>query len=257
MTKRLAADLPGRLMITAEAVADATVLVPDGVLDSSSYLALRDVIIKAALDEPAAVIVDVTRLAVPSPSAWAVFTSARWHVGTWPDVPVMLVCAHAPGREAAVRNGVARYVPVFATTAGAIDALSPQGATRTRRRARADLTASIGSLRRARELVAECFTVWSVGDFIPVAKVIVTALVENVLQHTDSPPTVRLETDGSTVTVAVADVSHSPARLREQLGVVNIPSGLSIVAALCRAWGNAPTSSGKTVWAVIGPENRL
>jgi hypothetical protein len=36
-----------------------------------------------------------------------------------------------------------------------------------------------------------------------------------------------------------------------------VPSGLHIVGALCRAWGNAPTSSGKTVWAVIGPENRL
>ena len=33
--------------------------------------------------------------------------------------------------------------------------------------------------------------------------------------------------------------------------------GLEIVAALCRAWGNAPYPMGKTVWAVIGPENRL
>ncbi|HEX4390659.1 MAG TPA: sulfate transporter, partial [Mycobacterium sp.] len=34
-------------------------------------------------------------------------------------------------------------------------------------------------------------------------------------------------------------------------------SGLAIVASVCRAWGSMPTSSGKTVWAVIGPENRL
>ena len=34
-------------------------------------------------------------------------------------------------------------------------------------------------------------------------------------------------------------------------------SGLAIVDALSRAWGSTPTSSGKTVWAVIGPENQL
>ena len=31
--------------------------------------------------------------------------------------------------------------------------------------------------------------------------------------------------------------------------------GLSVVAALSRQWGNVPTSTGKTVWALIGPEN--
>ncbi|CNJ97610.1 stas domain-containing protein [Mycobacterium tuberculosis] len=34
-------------------------------------------------------------------------------------------------------------------------------------------------------------------------------------------------------------------------------SGLAIVDALSREWGSTPTSSGKTVWAVIGPENQL
>jgi hypothetical protein len=34
-------------------------------------------------------------------------------------------------------------------------------------------------------------------------------------------------------------------------------SGLAIVAALCRTWGATPTSSGKTVWALIGRENQF
>jgi hypothetical protein len=87
--------------------------------------------------------------------------------------------------------------------------------------------------------------------------VVVTAFVENVLQHTDSRPGVRLEYDGSAVTVAVSDASHLPAGLREEPKSYAAPSGLHIVSALSRAWGNAPTSSGKTVWAVIGKENRL
>ncbi len=96
------------------------------------------------------------------------------------------------------------------------------------------------------------------AELIPVTKVVVTAFVENVLQHTDSNPSVRLEFDGSAVTVAVEDTSHLPAGPREEPPKpYTVPSGLHIVGALCRAWGNTPTSSGKTVWAVIGPENRL
>ena len=95
------------------------------------------------------------------------------------------------------------------------------------------------------------------SDLIPTAKVVVTTFVENVLQHTDSQPAVRLETDGSTVAVAVEDGSRQPPSLSENSAATDRPTGLKIVAALCRMWGNAPTPSGKTVWGVIGPENRL
>ena len=47
------------LTITADVVRGAVVLTADGVLDSSTYQTLRDVIIKAALDEPDAIVVDV------------------------------------------------------------------------------------------------------------------------------------------------------------------------------------------------------
>jgi len=115
----------------------------------------------------------------------------------------------------------------------------------------------VSSLRRSRELVNDWLTAWSRADLIPATKVVVTEFVENVLQHTDSAPEVRLETDGSVVTVAVQDHSHRPPALNEYSTVRHIPSGLGLVAAMCRMWGNAPTSTGKTVWAVIGPENRL
>ena len=101
----VSADNACPLTVTAEAVNEASVLKADGVLDTTTYRALRDRIIKAALEEPAAVIIDVTRLTVPAESAWVVFTSARWHVGGWPEVPIMLVCEHFAGRSAIARNG--------------------------------------------------------------------------------------------------------------------------------------------------------
>ena len=139
----------------------------------------------------------------------------------------------------------------------AMAALSSDAPWRHRRRVRADLPADLSSLRRSRDLVEEWLTAWSHADLIPAAKVVVTTFVENVLQHTDSQPAIRLETDGSAVTVAVADGSRQPPSLTENSTATDRPTGLKIVAALCRMWGNAPTPSGKTVWGVIGPENRL
>jgi anti-anti-sigma factor len=251
------ADRSCTLTVSASAVADFSVLTVHGVLDTTTYQLLRDIIIKAALEVPAAVVIDITDLDVPASSALAVFTSARWHVGRWPEVPILLVCAHRAGRDAITRNGVSRYVPVYAAVGLATAALDADIPARRRRRARARLPADVSSLRQSRELVNDWLTAWSRDDLIPAAKVVVTEFVENVLQHTDSAPEVRLETDGSDVTVAVQDCSHRPPALNEFSTVRHIPSGLGLVAALCRMWGNAPTSTGKTVWAVIGPENRL
>lgn len=249
---------PQTLSVTGRTVGDVRVLVTEGVLDSVAYLPLRDNVIQEALDEPAAVIVDVSDLAVLAPSAWRVFTSVRWHVYIWPKVPIALVCDDPARRDAIVSTGISRQIPVYPTVDSAIDARCRTGPQPKRRRARADLPATNASLQRARELVAEWLTAWSRAELIPVTKVVVTTFVENVLQHTDSRPRVRLETDGTAVAVAVEDASHVPAGVHEPaFGSHMAPSGLRIVAALCRKWGNAPTSTGKAVWAVIGPENRL
>src|SRR5689334_5980371 len=139
----MTADDPAPLLnVSATQVDGVCVLTVDGVLDSLTYRPLRDAVIKAALDAPRAVVVDVSALDVPVRSTWSVFTSARWHVGQWPDVPIALICAHRSGRDAIKRNGISHYVPVYDTVA------------------------------------AVC--------------IVVTALIENVLQHTVSAPRLRL-----------------------------------------------------------------
>lgn len=251
------AKTPSPLSISSESTRMTAVLTVAGFLDSTTYLTLRDHIIKAALAQPPAVIVDVTALEVPAGSAWSVFTSARWHVSTWPDIPVVLVCAHEAGRKAIARNGVARYVPVYPTVESAVEEVVHRG-HRGRQRSYAQLPETVASLSQSRRMVREFLTAWSQFELIPTALVIVNALVENVLKHTESAPALRIETDRETVTVAVEDGSRATAHLREQLGgEVDQVSGLALVAALSRAWGSSPTSSGKTVWAVIGPENEL
>ena len=180
----------------------------------------------------------------------------RWQVHTRPDVPIVLVCSDRATRETITRSEVARFMPVYATERGAMKALD-RLTRRSVQHADAELPANLTSLRESRRLVREWLTAWSQSALIPVALVVVNVFVENVLEHTGSVPMMRVETDGASATIAVSDGSSTPAlRLPSPEHGIDV-SGLAIVAALSRAWGSTPTSSGKTVWAVIGPENQL
>ncbi|BBY02400.1 STAS domain-containing protein [Mycobacterium seoulense] len=232
------------------------ILTVDGALDTTNSAALRDHILKATLDGPTAVIVNVSALKVLAESAWSTFIGAHWQIRDNPNVPVMLVCAHRGTREAITRSGVAYFMPVYSTEKAAMKALSQQS-RRAVRRADAQLPADLTSLRESRRLVREWLTAWSQSTLIPVALVVVNVFVENVLEHTASVPVVRIESHGATATIAVSDSSHAPAvRLPSPAKGIDV-SGLAIVDALSRAWGSTSTSAGKTVWAVIGPENQL
>lgn len=241
--------------MSADTTAGVCLLTARGPLDSGTYRELRDRVIQAALDEPAAVLVDVDQLEVCASSAWSVFTSARWHVSTWPDTPIVLVCPRPAVAAQIAQTAMTRYVPVYPDVATALASLRDK---HPRRRARIVLPRHLSSLRRSRDFVVEWLSRWSQHQLIPTAKVVVDVLVENVLRHTESAPVVLLDTVDPTVTIAVQDTDESPAMLREAPdGAPDWASGLAVLAALCRAWGSAPTPSGKTVWAMIGPENRL
>lgn len=229
------------------------VLALSGRLDARTYRTIRDRIVKAALDEPRSVIVDVNALEVPASSAWSVFTAAHWLVAEWPGVPVALVCGDEDRAGHLSKSGVCRYLPAYRSVEIAIQVMPPE---RRRLRVRLNVPASPGSAGTARKFVALWLTRWDRAEMIAVAKVVVTELVENVLEHTDSEPRIRLETDGSLITIAVEDDNPEQAALRET-SPGETSMGLHVVDAFSMVWRNAPTSTGKVVWAAIGPENRL
>jgi STAS domain len=243
------------LAITASTVDDTRVLTIDGLLDESTYVPLRDAIVKAALDEPLAVIIDVNGLTVRDDLAWAAFTSARWQVAEWPDVPIGMVCAHDQGQNALRRNGITRYVPAYPSLESAIAELVAHGLRRYRRRAAASLPTVNSSIHRSRELVAEWLTGWSRIDFIHAVSVVATEMVEMALVDAGSTLSLRLETNGSTVAVAVQHVDIENAGRHKFIG--DNVSGLDLVAANSRVWGSYTSAVGNTVWAVVGPENRF
>jgi anti-anti-sigma factor len=249
-------ESPGSLAVATRTDQSVLVLTVDGVLDAANALALRDRIIKATSEEPSAVIVNVSALKVPAEPAWTTFIGAHWQVQARPPVPIVLVCTRRAARDAITRAGVAHFMPVYSGEKAAIKALG-QHSRHTVRRADAQLPTDLSSLRESRRLVREWLTAWSQPMLIPVALVVVNVFVENVLEHTASIPVMRLETQGTTATIAVSDASNALAlRLPSPASGIDI-SGLAIVEALSRAWGCTRTTSGKTVWAVIGPENQL
>jgi hypothetical protein len=251
----IVAGRQGELRIRATDATDVRLLTLDGVLDAVTYRPLRDTIVKAALDEPPALIIDVTELVAREDPAWAVFTSARWQVAEWPDVPIGMVCAHDHGRNALRRNGITRYVPVYTTLQSAVTELAADELRRYRRRANASLPPVAGSIRRSRELAAQWLTAWSRTDFIHAVSGVASELVELALLEADNELSLRVESDGSTVAVAVQHFAMAGTRLRET--VDDTVSALDLVAANCRVWGRYTSAAGNTVWALVGPENRF
>jgi hypothetical protein len=243
------------LRITASPVEDSRVLTIDGLLDATTYMPLRDAIVKAALDEPLALIIDVNGLTVRDDPAWAVFTNARWQVAEWPDIPIGMVCAHNLGQNALRRNGITRYVPLYSTVDSATTEMAADGLRRYRLRVRASLPAAKSSIHRSRELVAQALTAWSRTDFIHAVSVVATELVEMALADSHYALSLRVETDGSTVAVAVQHVDIENAGRRTSIG--DPVSGLDLVVANSRVWGSYTSAAGNTVWAVVGPENRF
>ena len=183
------------------------------------------------------------------------FTNASWQVAEWPDIPIGMVCAHDQGQNALRRNGITRYVPLYPTVDSATTEMAADGPRRYRLRVRASLPAAKSSIHQSRELVAEALTAWSRPDFIHAVSVVATELVEMALADSRSALSLRVETNGSTVAVAVQHLDIENAGRRKSIG--ETVSGLDLVVANSRVWGSYTSAAGNTVWAVVGPENRF
>lgn len=236
----------GHLSIERRELCGAAVVEPHGRLDVSSYGSLRTSLVKAATDEPRAVIVDLDGLAVPEQSALALFSSVHEQIAQWPGVPLLLAePEHTHGRL----RGLGRFVPVYRSVLAAVAAIDDPP---PRRIARRRLPNSLASSALARRFVLDVCSDWPVGRHAEEAMMIANELVENTLLHTYCAPSLRLELRRGLLTVAVYDDDPHHPRLVEPDVPDRRRSGLVLVAQLARAWGCAPTGSGgKVVWAVL------
>jgi hypothetical protein len=224
---------------------DVAFVRPRGVLDLTTYVPLRDKLLKCAVEEPRAVVVDVDALEVPTDAVLAVFSAVGVKVSEWPGVPILLVAADAGDRAKLARCAVSRYVPVHANIAEALAAVDDPPA---RRRVLVQLPHRPTSAMSARQFVQYTCTRWRCNQITADATLAASELVENAVQHTGSEPRLRLELRSRRLTLAVYD--DDPRPLPRHSGAEQL--GLFIVDRLSTAWGCMPTlAGGKVVWAVL------
>jgi len=234
------------LRVDRRKLVGTAVVKPIGLLDVASYADLRDALLKAGVEEPRAVIVDVDALAMPDRTALALFPAVAAQLSEWPGVPVLLAVTVATQWDLLARSRLHRFVSIHPSVSAAVQAIDEPSPRRISRR---KLPNSLSSSALARRFVLDVCEEWAVaagGDAMMVAN----ELVENTLLHTYHAPTLRLELRCGALSVAVYDDDPAPAR------PVEPPSpdhrGLELVARLSRVWGWSPTpSGGKVVWAVI------
>lgn len=244
-----------RMSISYSVVRESVIAVSlDGILDSGTYLETRDAIIKAAVEEPDLVVVQIDRLNLPAESALAVFTSARWHVADWPDVPVSIVTDDNRLRDAMARNGVTRQVRCVRTID---EAVSTAQETPPRRRAVCSLDSMLDRRPRARVFVTRKLRDWSMSSYVDIAKVVVTELLD-IMGGAPQRGRIRLEARGNLLWVTVRDDdAELPVRVESPAGTA-MYSAPGLLTSIVRRWGAAPDiAGGRIVWAAVGPENRI
>ncbi len=235
------------LRIDQRELVGAMVVEPRGVLDAESYGGLRTALVKTAIDEPRAVIVDLDELAVPDSTALSMFSAVSTQIAQWPGVP-LLVAATRPEQQGLLSGyRLDRYVPVYPSVMAAVGAIDDPP---PRRIARRRLPNSLTSAALARRFVLDVCSDWPVAAHTQTAVMLANELVENTLLHTYCAPSLRLELRRGMLTIAVYDDDPAMAHLIEPDAERH--RGLLLVTQLSRAWGCSPTpSGGKVVWAVL------
>ncbi|MEV8376714.1 ATP-binding protein [Kribbella sp. NPDC056861] len=239
-----------RLRIGVQAVGEAVVVTPTGLLDVSTAPQLRTFLLKQLAEQPAAVIVMLQDLVLAKAYTLSVFTAVARQTSAWSGIPLILVTGRQHDRQVQLHSTVvAQFIPVFDDLASALVSMnSPPARQLTRLR----LAPEPGSSAAARRYVSATCQLWRCEDALEDAVAIVSELVANVVQHAGTDAVLRLEFRRQLLTVAVSDGNAKLPVLRPLTDSAECGRGLGIVAGLATAWGANPTSSGgKIVWATI------
>jgi hypothetical protein len=212
---------------------------------------------KCFAEHPRAVLIDLGQLADPTGGLIATVLAAR-DAAAGLDPPVSLVCCAASGGLARHVDaaGLARSVALYSTVAQARAALDERLAPALRWRA--EFSPTYTTVALARDMVSEACSRWQLTGAVHPARLLVSELATNAVDHAAGTFVVTLSRRGpSLLHVAVQDDSEALPYVRE-LGPVRGEGpldergrGLALVAARATAWGAMPCAIGKVVWATI------
>ena len=217
-----------------------------GELNRTTAVRLRATLLKCLVEQPDAVVVDLSRTVVAERVALSVFTVVSRQASLWPDTPLFICGADARATDW-LAAGHSR-LSTFPTTDEAMEA-----EPRRRTTCISDiLLPVVGSAQRARNIAVHACIRWEIPDLAAPASLVVSELVSNAVLHAGTMADLRLTRGHRYLMIAVRDGSFAPPRL-PPLDPDNPETahGLHLVDVLAQRWGVLPAEGGKVVWATL------
>jgi len=218
---------------------------------------LWDVLHKCLAEQPRAVLVDVADLQDPRAGSVPPLLHAR-RAGSQMYPPVaIVVCAPA---ETTAHRVFSRSAPVYGSLEEARTALNGTRPLVEYRNAMYE--PDLDSVPLARDVVAEAAMSWNLTELTYPARLIVSELATNAVQHAATPYVLAASRRGRLLHLAVQDRSDAMPKLlrtrpyRPGDPVVERGFGLQMVNRMATAWGYLPTRCGKVVWATLSTRGR-
>ncbi|GIF24650.1 anti-anti-sigma regulatory factor [Actinoplanes tereljensis] len=215
-----------------------------GVLDAGSAPSLRSALLEVLAGQPEAVVVDVGDLEVRDRDAVEVLRDLYRDTADWPAARLVLC---GPGDPTVWQ---AAEWPVLADRDKAFAQLGPPSADR---RISVGMEPQVGAARRSRELINEACARWGREEVAGSACIVVTEMVNNVVQHAHTSMIVLLAPhDGGGLSVAVRDHSGTvPSYTGAPAPTSYGGRGMLLIDSVASRWGSLALSDGKVVWALL------
>ncbi|BFU42270.1 ATP-binding protein [Krasilnikovia sp. MM14-A1004] len=210
-------------------------------------------------EQTTGLIIDLSQLDDPRADSAPVWMGVR-SLATQLQPPVHLALCASPEQILAdrlQRFGAGRFLPVYATVGQARVAITSRLPSTDRMRV--ELCPDADAPAHARRLVEDACRRWRLHTLRQSARLIVSELVNNAVQHAGTTITVTVSRRVSGLHVAVQDLCRDMPQLARPAAIPGqrVPEhglGLRLVHATALAWGAVPTGDGKVVWgAVRGP----
>lgn len=217
-----------------------------GDLDRLGASHLRSAVLKALCEHPVAALVDLNQVTVVDELGLLVLLALiRRHS----DIPV-LVCARSRTPTGEAVRETLHGVSVFDSDQAAVQTLGGEGTSG--RRAHVHLSPDTSAPVVARRLVVKVCQTWSLQHLTPIAELIISELVTNVVRHCGTDMEVTIAVGQSYLHLYVRDrTKRLPSLSSYDSMRIDHSRGLKLVDRLATGWGTTITPYGKTVWATL------
>jgi anti-anti-sigma regulatory factor len=213
-----------------------------GVLDGTTAVTVRDVLLDVLAEQPGSMLLDVSELQVGDGEAIGVLREVARATEWWPGARLTLCDSRSD-----LWHGLGWDLHKDCASA------AEETGNGDGRRLSVPLEPHVSAARLCREVITEACARWQRESLASSACIVATELVNNVVAHARTPMVVLIATRSDGLSVAVRDRSATVPRYE---GTPVSPTaqggrGMLLIDAVASRWGSLPLADGKVVWALL------